>query len=69
MTPEVEPRPIPWTLLAAFYGEGVIVGARWAGEDLEVETELGVDIWPEGEVEAVHEAMTRIVTEFRAGGE
>lgn len=60
-------RPIPWNTLTAFYGEGVILGARWAGPDLEVETEHGVDLWPDGEVDAVHEAMTRIATDFRDG--
>jgi hypothetical protein len=64
----VNPRPIPWSFLTAFYGEGVIREARWVGEDLEVETERGRDLWPEGDVEAVYDAMTRIATEFRDGG-
>lgn len=59
------PAPVPWRLLSAFYGEGVITGARWVGEDLEVETDHGVDLWPGGDVEAVHDAMTRIVADFR----
>ena len=51
--------------MSAFCGEGVIQDARWVGNDLEVETEHGTDLWPDGDVEAVHEAMTRIATEFR----
>lgn len=57
-------RPIPWRTLSAFYGEGVILGARWAGTDLEVDTEHGTDVWPDGDVEAVHDAMTRIAHDF-----
>lgn len=60
-------RPIPWSVLSSFYGEGAILSARWAGRDLEVETEYGVDLWPDGDVEAVHEAMTRLASEFRDG--
>jgi hypothetical protein len=59
-------RSVPWNYLAAFYGEGEVTEARWVGDDLEVTTELGTDVWPEGDLQAVLEAMTRIATAVRA---
>ena len=35
---------------------------RTKARRIKVETEHGTDLWPDGDVEAVHEAMTRIAT-------